>query len=816
MYCKVALLSPPYNELTYAIPSYIPTACLVQGLRIAVPLGNGQLRVAIVLEVLENHDLAKNVAIKDLAWILEKTPLLSNEIIALVEELSSRQGQSKAQIFANILPLELRSAASLRLCEYLDNSRPYRHTFKELKAYDKDKCAKLFHAFYFENRVEIQIHEKEKAAYEMCRLLQDPPWKIRPTAQKQREILEYLYNNGSCSRKNLQNHFGQASLTILTKLMENGLIGIFPQEDLDAEEEENKRLLALLESTLYSSKPVFDFSHEQAMAIENGAKIVEAKASEYRSEVRLVHGVTGSGKTALYMELARKSLIAGRSVFLLAPEVALALKLKKDVENSLLNQANIPVYLSHGYQSPKQRAKTYKAIASEENPCIVIGTRSALFHSLHHKQNIGFIALDEEHDSSYKQDEKFYYHAKEIALYRSKFHKSLMLLASATPDIKSFYSTSQNQMPLDTLAKRVGGGTLPEIELVDMASASNDGLLTSKSLDALKTCIENDEQAVILLNRRGYSPIVYCLDCKSVQKCPHCSIALTYHKKRESLTCHYCNYARPFPSACSNCKSMHFLPLGDGTEKLEEQLTSFLNTLPPEISNKKILRLDRDSTRRQGMMEDILARFAKKEASILVGTQMLSKGHHFPHVSLAIIADADLTLNFPDYRAAERTFQLLVQSAGRAGRAVNHGKVLIQTRDTNHYCWQYVQKHDYNSFYEHELQLRKKRNYPPFTKLALVRLNFPMKIKNFYDALNLIKAQIKIAQSQIDKNMKILGPVESPLAIIQNVRRYQCLIKAENWASIRHIYYHLQSIQKNETLLKDVRISLDLDPVNLL
>ncbi len=815
MFCTVALLSPPYNELTYALPAYIPSNCLVKGQRVAVPLGNGQLRVAIVLDLCASHNLGEKVAIKELAWVLEKQPLLSDEILLLVEELSSRQGQSKAQIFASILPQELRTAASLRLCEYKENQRPYRHSFKELKTYSKEKCAELFNAYYYNNNVEVQIHEKEKAAYEVCRLLKDPPWAIRPTAQKQRELLEYLYNNGDSSRKILQNILGNGTLQVITKLTELGLIGIFPQEDVDIEEEENQRILALLESTLYNSKPIYDFSAEQAQAIQEGSKVIEAKNNAC-VEVRLVHGITGSGKTALYMELARKSLIAGRSVFLLAPEVALALKLKKDVENLLLSQANIPVYFSHGYQSARQRAKIYKAIASEENPCIIIGTRSALFHSLHAKQNIGLIVLDEEHDTSYKQDEKFFYHAKEIALFRAKQHNSLMILGSATPDIKSFYSAKQNFMALDTLSTRVGGGALPEIELVDMAENKADELLTQKSLEALKTCLENDEQAVILLNRRGYSPIVYCLDCKTVQRCPNCSIALTYHKKREALTCHYCNYSRPFPSACTQCKGMHYLPLGDGTEKLEEQLNSFINTLPHEIGEKKILRLDRDSTRRQGSMEDILARFAKKEASILVGTQMLSKGHHFPDVSLAIIADADLTLNFPDYRAAERTFQLLVQSAGRAGRAVNHGKVLIQTRDTKHYCWQYVQNHDYYNFYAHELELREKRHYPPFTKLALIRLNFPFQMKNFYEAYDLIKKHIRLASSQINQKVKVLGPVESPLAKIQNVKRYQCLLKAEDWKDIRYIFYCLQDLQKKEPSLRDVRISLDLDPVNLL
>ncbi len=807
-YCKVALLSPPYSELTYSIPPYIPHECIVKGLRVAIPLGNGQLRVAVVLEKLDEHNLKENVEIKNIVWILEKSPILNDEIVDLVEELSARQAQSKAQIFANILPQALRTTSKLQLREFKENARPHNHSFKDLKKYPSEECARLFQAYFYGNIVELIEIPQEKSAYEICRLLKDPPWNIRPNAKKQKEFLEYLYNHGDTSRKYLQSVFSASVLPTITSLVSMGIIGIFPLEVEDEEEEENKKLLKLLESTLLESQSVFKFSEEQERTITNGTKALQ----ERRTELRLIYGITGSGKTAVYLELARQSLLLNRSVFLLAPEVALALKLKKDVEKFL---PHVKMYFSHGYQSSLQRTKNYKAIAEEQQACIIVGTRSALFHALHKSQSIGLIALDEEHDSSYKQDEKFYYHAKEVALHRAQKHRALMLIGSATPDIKSFYSAEQKQIFCDILPSRVGGGNLPSIELVEMTkSSSNADLLTSQSLEALKECILKDEQAVILLNRRGYSPVVYCLDCKQVQRCPHCSITLTYHKKRENLTCHYCNYNSPFPSPCTSCKGLHFLPLGDGTEKLEEQLNAFVSKLPKEFKETKILRLDKDSTRRQGSMEDILSRFACKEASILVGTQMLSKGHHFPSVSLAIIADADLTLNFPDYRAAERTFQLLVQSAGRAGRELENGRVLIQTRDIKHYCWEYIQNHDYENFYKYELDLRKKYSYPPFIKLALLRLNFPMDMKDFVEVRNIITQHLRAKGQEF--NIRVLGPVESPLAIIQNMRRYQCLIKSQDWKSIRNLFYTLKTLQAAEKKLREVRISLDIDPINML
>ncbi len=818
MFCNVAVLSAPYAIYTYALPNYLPKQCIFKGARVAIPLGNGSLRVGVVTDIFDKHNLDEKITIREIVWLLDKKPqeaLLSAELVALAENLATRQMQSIAQIYANILPQALRTTQRLRLKEYKVGTKPKIYTFKTLQQSSKEECARLFQQYYAStnsessnyNQVDLIELAHEKSASELCLLLKDPPWNIRPNAQKQRELLEYLHNNGNTSVKQLKNALNNTVHTTLTALVKLGLVAIQAYEVEDEIEEENKKLLSLLESTLLESHSDFTFSAEQEQAIQAGKQaIIQNKA-----ELSLLYGVTGSGKTAVYLELAKQSLLLKKSVFLLAPELSLALKLKKDVEAYL---PHMKIHFSHGYQSPMKRAKIFKDLVKEDQPCLIIGTRSALFHSLNEQQRIGLIVLDEEHDASYKQDEKFFYHAKEIALFRAQKHNALMLIASATPDIKTFYAANQGQIKYNSLRTRAKGTLLPQIELVQM-SDKTDELLTNQALEALKECMQRDEQAVILLNRRGYAPILYCLDCKEVQKCPHCSISLTYHKKRESLTCHYCNYTKSFPSPCIKCKSMHFLPLGDGTEKLEEQLENFMLK---EGFSKKILRLDRDSTRRHGSMEEILARFSKKEASILVGTQMLSKGHHFAHVTLAIVADADLTLNFPDYKAAERTFQLLVQSAGRAGRELNHGKVLIQTRDTQHYCWEFIKKHDYENFYAHELALREKRQYPPFIKLALIRIHFPRELQGTNQILDLIKNQLKASTQK--HAVRLLGPIASPLAIIQNMKRYQCLLKSQDWQAIRHVYSELQrmKIEKNSQIkeLNEVKFILDIDPINML
>ena len=414
--------------------------------------------------------------------------------------------------------------------------------------------------------------------------------------------------------------------------------------------------------------------------------------------------------------------------------------------------------------------------------------------------------MDEEHDASFKQDEGFVYHAKEIAWSRAMRQNALLVLGSATPDVRTFYAAKSGTLPILYLPKRVSGRDLPPIEMVNTRERQSMSeavtLLSLKSLNALTETVRAGQQAVVLINRRGYAPHLYCLDCGKTEHCPHCEIALTFHKARGRLVCHYCGYSKPYPSPCSNCGSAAFLPMGEGTERLAEELSTYFG--------QRVLRLDRDSTVKPGRMESILKLFANQEAQILVGTQMLSKGHHFPKVTLVIAADCDLGLNFPDYRAAERTFQLLIQSAGRAGRGELPGRVFLQTRDVNHYCFHYVLNNDYEGFYQNEIERREKYLYPPFVNLALVRMSYerenekaPAELKSLGTIMN------DIANKQ---NVKMLGPATSPLSMLRNRYRYQILLKASSWKNIRDTY----QIAVNKTKIKHMRITLDLDPMNML
>ncbi|EFL85497.1 primosomal protein N' [Desulfovibrio sp. 3_1_syn3] len=789
MYASVALLSPPYACLTYALPPEFPAAFWQTGLRLAVPLGRGEqgaLRAAVLLRVSPTTDLPENVACKTVCWPLENEALLPPDLLALALDLARRQGVEPGHILGHVLPQGLRSTR-VRL-HRLEAGRASALSLRQIREIQPEERRELAQALCA-GAARMLAPGADAASEEFCLLRADPPWPVRPSAARQIEVLEYLHEHGAVSRRRLLQNLGQAVAPALQSLLKAGHLAL--TREGSGEEDE--------QALLPPPPTPFCLNADQEAALAG----LRAALGEEEAASRLLYGVTGSGKTAVYLELAKMCLAQGKSLLLLAPEVALAHKLRRDAACSL---PDAPLFFYHGYQSPARREATFRALAARREPCLVVGTRSALFLPV---PRLGCVVLDEEHDGSFKQDESLSYQAKEVAWFRMAQTRGLLLLGSATPDVKTFYAAESGHLPLLRLPSRVGGKPLPPVELIDISTVSpvvsamdGDGLLAPQSEAALRETLDRGEQAVVLLNRRGYAPLMYCLDCNSTLRCPQCEIGLTYHKGREKLVCHYCGYTRPFPSPCPQCKGMNFLPLGEGTERLAERLSV--------LAGRPVLRLDRDSTRRPGRMEDILAAFARQEAPILVGTQMLSKGHHFPQVTLAVVADGDLGLNLPDYRAAERTFQLLVQSAGRAGRGEKPGRVLIQTRDVSHYCWQYVQTGDYEGFYAAELARRRLRRYPPFVRLALIRMSFGVEEKNGPAALNELATALRARARELDVQM--LGPAPAPLALLRGRRRFHCLLKAGDWQALRRLYFFARS-RKASALL---RLFLDLDPVNML
>ncbi|MDR0466924.1 MAG: primosomal protein N' [Deltaproteobacteria bacterium] len=784
MYYSVAILSPPYSSLCYTGPDYLPEETWRPGLRVAVPLGKG-LRAGIVLEKTPvPQDLPPGVGVKALCWPLEARPLFDAGYMDMIRRLALRQGVTPGRILGHALPGGLRDA-TVRVRHFC-NGKVRLFSLRALAALAPEDLAPLGLA-WVRGEMEILRVRSDAALGEYCRLATDPPWQVRPSASRQIALLDHLLAHGGASRRALLKALGQGGASALESLVRQKFVHIGPLED-EAEAVES-------EEKLLPPPPLpFELSAEQKNAL---ATLREALNSPEPGS-HLLFGVTGSGKTAIYLELVRECLAQGKSALLLAPEVALALKLMRDARLAL---SGAPLTLFHGYQSPARREKAFRELGTGASPQIVIGTRSALFLPI---PDMRLIVLDEEHDASFKQEEGFSYHAKEPAWLRTERNKGLLVLGSATPDIKSYYAAGRGGLRLSRLEKRVGGAGLPHIRLVDIHGlGATDSLLAKESLAALRQTMERGEQAVVLLNRRGYAPQMYCLNCNETPRCPHCAISLCFHKGRERLLCHYCGYNVPFPRPCDTCKGLHYLPMGEGAERMAEHLSTLL-------APAKVLRLDRDSTRRPGRMEEILTDFANQKAQILVGTQMLSKGHHFPEVTLALVADGDLGLNLPDYRAAERSFQLLTQSAGRAGRGGQAGEVLIQTRDGSHYCWDFIQRGDYEGFYQTEIAKREQRSYPPFVRLALARMSFDAKREDALAEIGRLGNNLRAAGREMD--VVVLGPAPAPISMIRGRKRFHCLLKAQDWRAIRATFAKAAGAVEGNAL----RLALDLDPVNML
>lgn len=775
----VALPCAPFQTLTYAHPSCFPADSLQPGQRVLVPLGRST-RLGVLVR--ETDDAPEGVTLKEIVWPAEQSPLLDERYMKLAENLAARQMLPLGRILEVLLPHGVRTVKiSFRL---FDKEFPSRMSGIELTRCSAEERVRL-HELWTEGKMQVSAKRVAQKEQEYCFLTQDPPWPVRPSAKRQKKLLEYLWEHGPTPRPALTRELGADVSTPLKTLVTNGVIrlGAAPQYG-DPEDCACERI---------PDTPAL--SGEQATSLE---QLLGAMRSEH-PKPHLVFGVTGSGKTLVYLKLAEEALSQGKSVLLLAPEVALACHLYRAVKTHFPDR---DVLLYHGYQGPATRETSFLSCTAENGPKIIVGTRSALFLPV---PRLGLIVLDEEHDGSFKQEERMPYQAKEVAHFRACSDRALLVLGSATPDLKTFQAARQGAISSVTMEHRVGAGTLPDITLVDLrVEKESVGPLTPTAAEALRHVVEKGEQAIIMLNRRGYAPLVYCLDCHSVMRCPHCDVGLTYHKNREQLVCHYCGYSLDFPCRCT-CGSSNFLPMGEGTESIEETLSTVLP------AGTGVLRMDRDSTRRPGRMEEILDAFARQEAQVLVGTQMLSKGHHFPNVTLVAVPDGDMGLNLPDYRAAERTFQLLVQVAGRAGRGEKPGNVLIQTRDPEHYCWKYVRENDYAGFFEHEVVLRKKYAYPPFVHLGLVRMNYP---KEWEDGEARIMDLVQgLCEAGARLGVRVLGPAPAPIAQLRGRKRFQCLLKGKDWPSIRKVYAHLYNSLSRYT---KIRLSLDLDPVNML
>ena len=513
-----------------------------------------------------------------------------------------------------------------------------------------------------------------------------------------------------------------------------------------------------------------------------------------RYDTYLLYGVTGSGKTEVYMELIDKVLKLGKTAIMLVPEISLT----PQIVDRFVTRFGEDVAILHSGLSDYERYDEYRKIV-DGRVKIVVGARSAIFAPL---KNIGIIIIDEEHTATYKQDTNPRYHARDVAILRGKYHNAPVLLGSATPTLESFARAKKGVYKFLTLTQRARGGKLPNVNIVDMKKEIKKGnfILSKVLIDKIQEKLDRNEQIILLLNRRGYSSMLTCRDCGNVIKCPNCDITLTYHKTSNTNRCHYCNYSVKNVKVCPVCGSSNMKDYGLGTEKLEEELN--------KIFKARVIRMDMDTTSKRGMHEKIILSFGNHEYDILLGTQMIAKGLDFPLVTLVGVINADSSLNLPDFRSAEVTFQLLSQVAGRAGRSEMDGEVIIQTYNPDNYSIVYAKEHNYLKFYEEEMKIRRTLSYPPYFYITLVNISSKDYELGFSEA-NKIGNYLR---QNLNSDTKVLGPTVANVFKINNVYHYQCVIKYKYDDKLNLVLSKLDEIYK---VNNKIDIAIDVNPVRM-
>lgn len=510
-----------------------------------------------------------------------------------------------------------------------------------------------------------------------------------------------------------------------------------------------------------------------------------------KSDTFLLYGVTGSGKTEVYMDVIEKAINNGKSAIMLVPEIGLT----PQIVGKFISRFGNVISVLHSKLSDSERYDEYRKITDGEAK-IVIGTRSAIFVPFN---NIGVIIIDEEHTSFYKQDNNPRYSAINVAEWRSKYHNCPLVLGSATPSLESFAKAGNHVYKLLSLTERAGGSVLPIVNIVDMKEEVKKGnfILSDMLKNKISEVLSKGEQAIILLNRRGYSSTISCKECGYVYKCPNCDITYTYHKSSNNLKCHYCGYSMVLPNKCSICGSDNLKDYGLGTEKLEETLNS--------LYKAKIVRMDVDTTSKKGQHQKIIDDFEEHKYDILIGTQMIAKGLDFPLVTLVGVVSIDSSLTSPDYRASENTFQLLSQVSGRAGRSENKGEVIVQTFNPDHYAITLAKNHDYIDFYKEEMKVRKMLKYSPYYYMVLVSITSKDYELGFKEA-NKIGSYIR---NNISSDSIVLGPTMANMFKVNNIYHYQIIIKYRKDDSLMKVLKFIIDMQvKNNK----IDVSIDFNP----
>lgn len=558
-----------------------------------------------------------------------------------------------------------------------------------------------------------------------------------------------------------------------------------------SERSEPQRVLRNSYANRTELKESLHLTDEQRQAVE----AIGSAITEPHQETFLLQGITGSGKTEVYLRAAAQAMEAGKQVLLLVPEIALTAQIVKRFQAWFGDE----VAVAHSKLSQNERADVWYKMRTNSAK-LLIGVRSAVFAPF---SDLGLIIIDEEHESSYKQDERPNYHARTVALKRAQLSGIPVVLGSATPDLESFYKARHGTYTHLRLLQRANGSMLPHVEIADMRlelQRGNKSVLSAALNDALLQTAVQGEQAIVLLNRRGFSTFVMCRDCGESIVCPHCAVALVYHSAGEAMRCHYCGNTAPIPDECPNCHSRRIRFFGTGTQKAEAEIAEL-----PEI---RILRMDQDSTVKKFAHEDILKSFSSGEYNVLLGTQMVAKGHDIPNVTLVGILSADSTLNLPDFRASERTFALLTQAAGRAGRGDRAGHVVLQTYDPDNPVIKLAATQDYDAFAASELEIRQELGYPPYTEILKITVLDKEEVRGSSLAQRIVNFLQTLQLEHPEQELLVLGPFPAIVAKVRDLYRMNILVKCPQMELVKRALWNSE--------FKECRnVFFDVDPVSV-
>lgn len=781
----------------YRIPEHLE-GVITPGMRVVVPFGPRKIQ-GFVISIQPSSEFEK---LRDIIAPMDIVPVLNNELLQLGDWLSEETLCYRISAYQVMLPAALKAKYEKKIRVTIDvNLLPpvLQRVFEKTQMVPFDTIEKdawrVLQKEIANGHVEFIYEVKErvnkkKRRYVMPHVnekgLSDSLKLLSIQATKQREIIEFfLANPAPVPLQNLINLLNTSSSAI------KGLVnkGILREEEVEVYRDP-------YENRVFERTEALPLTSEQKRAISPVLQTIE----ENLHQVFLLYGVTGSGKTEVYLQSIQRVLEKGKEAIVLVPEISLTPQMVKRFKGRFGDE----VAVMHSGLSNGEKYDEWRKIQRKEVK-VVVGARSAIFAPF---ENLGIIIIDEEHETSYKQEENPRYHARDVAIQRAKKYGCPVVLGSATPALESFARAKKGVYELLNLPSRMNNGPMPHVEVVDMREELREGnrsMFSRALMEKLKDRLDKQEQTVLFLNKRGHSSFVMCRDCGYVVNCPDCDISLTYHKFSERMKCHYCGYESHVPTQCPECQSEYIRYFGTGTQKIEEELGKVL----PEA---RVIRMDVDTTSKKGAHEKLLTDFGEGKADILLGTQMIAKGLDFPKITLVGVLSADTMLHIPDFRSSEKTFQLLTQVSGRAGRHELSGEVIVQTYTPEHYSIQFASQQDYDLYYEREMQIRKLHHYPPFYYISLITVSH----ENLMKVVSVTEKITGYIRNSLSPEAIVLGPVASPIPRIKNRYRYQCLIKYKREPQLGRAIKTVLDQYQHESATTGLTISTDVNPYILM